>query len=150
MIDSTISSPASEPLDALSRELLTVRAADTPLDLEPHVDGLSRLAALGMVRARVRGGTTLGLAEAMMSVVREAAAGRLNPQRPEHVLAQLLFRVHPSTAGLDPVAARKRTREARRLTPRHFRAREEPRLCRLVAQAVLELAAEFDEAASGE
>lgn len=145
----TTPSPAPNPLDALSPELRVVRAADTALDLEPHVGRLSGLAALGVVQARICGGTTLGLAEAVMSVVEEAAR-RLNPERPEHALAQRLFRVHPATAHLDPIKARKRTQEARGLTARQFRAREEPRLCRLVAQAILELQAEWDAAAAAQ
>lgn len=143
----TTPAPVADVLDMLTREMLVVRPADTALDLEPRASGLHVLAGLGVVHARVRGGTTLGLAEAIMSVVREAAAKRLNPRRPEHLHAQLLFRVHPDTERLDPVKAREHARVARGLTARQFRAREEPRLCRLVAQAILELQAEHDEVA---
>lgn len=132
------------PLDDLSAELRIVRAAEVALDLEPRLHQLPMLAALEVVRTRVRGGTTLGLAQAIVSVVAEAA-GRLDHEQPEHVLAQLLFRVHPDTSGLHPAQARTHTQKASHVETRQFRARQEPRLCRLVAQAVLELQAEHGE-----
>jgi hypothetical protein len=137
----TTPQPLTDPLAVLAKELRAVRAADTAVDLEPRVDELRALLALAVVRARVRGGTALGKANAVISVVTEAAR-RFRPERPEHIAAQILFRVHPRTQGLTPARARRLAEEARGVGPRQFRAREELRLCRLVAQAILELEAE--------
>jgi hypothetical protein len=140
-------------LDALVPELARVREAGLErLELEADVASLPALAGLGVVTRRARGGTAVGTANAIAQVVREAAerldddpnlpgmADRSSPA----ALAQMLFRVHYDTRKLSVADARTRTQEASGVKDRQYRAHHEPRLLRLVAQALLELDNEDD------
>jgi hypothetical protein len=144
----------SQPsLDELVPELALVREAGLePLEIETAISSLPALAGLGVVCRRTRTGTELGTATAIAQVVREAA-DRLDddPDRPGPtdlpspvVLAQMLFRVHYATRELSAADARTYTQEASGVGDRQYRAHHEPRLLRLVAQALLELDREDD------
>ena len=143
---------AQPSLDDLVPELALVREAGLePLEVEPLLPRLERLAGLGVVQRGVRADTTLGLATSICRVVREAAVARLTDD-PDHpgprpslvAQAQMLLRVHYHTRELSPAEARTKTQEASGLGDRQYRARHEDRLLRLVAQAVLELDREDD------
>ena len=139
-------------LDDLVPELALVREAGLePIDVEPLLPRLERLAGLGVVQRGLRADTTLGLATSICRVVREAAVARLvdDPDhpgpRPSLVAqAQMLLRVHYHTRELSSADARTKTQETSGLGNRQYRARHEDRLLRLVAQAVLELDREDD------
>jgi hypothetical protein len=144
----------SQPsLDELVPELALVREARLePLEIETVISSLPVLADLGVVRRRTRADTPLGTATAIAQVVREAA-GRLDddPDRPGPgdlpspvALAQMLFRVHYATRRMSAADARTYTQEASGVGDRQYRAHHEPRLLRLVAQALLELDREDD------
>jgi hypothetical protein len=144
----------SQPsLDELVPELALVREAGLePLEIETVISSLPVLAELGLVRRRTRADTPLGTATAIAQAVREAV-GRLeeDPDRPGPrdspspiALAQMLFRGHYATRRISAAEARTYTQEASGVGDRQYRAHHEPRLLRLVAQALLELSREDD------
>ncbi|ABD11897.1 hypothetical protein CcI156_22790 [Frankia sp. CcI156] len=138
MADASRVGAVPDPLDQLTKELAPVRSAASPLDLEPLLRDLPALTGLGIVRGRVHAATSLGLATAVLAVVREAAAS-LDEAVPEHNQVHLLFRVHPKTARLTPAGARQAAQEVSGVEMRQFRFRQEGRLRRLVAQQLLEM-----------
>jgi hypothetical protein len=140
-------------LDQLARELGRVREAGLePLDIDPLVPSLPALAGLGVVRRRTRADTALGVATAIAQVVREAAerleddANRPGPEglASPVALAQMLFRVHYATRQSSAAEARIKTQESSGVADRQYRGHHEPRLLRLVAQALVELDREDD------
>ncbi len=145
--------PEQPSLDDLVSELSLVREAGMePLEVEPLLPQLPLLAALGVVRHWTHSETSLAAAMTLCQVTREAAE-RLadDPDRPgprdqatPEAQAQMLLRVHYRTRGLSPGEARKATQEASGVGDRQYRARQEARLLRLVAQAVLDLDREDD------
>ena len=139
-------------LDDLVAELALVREAGLdPLDVEPLLTGLPELSALGVVRHESRTETSLARAQSICAVVRHAAERLASDEPPSQpgtpppvVQAQYLFRTHYKTQALTSAEARVVTREASGLEDRQYRRRQEPRLLRLIAQAVLELDREDD------
>jgi hypothetical protein len=141
------------PLDELVPELALVREAGLePLAIEELLPALPALVGLGVVQRRARGRTPLGTARAIAQVVQEAVV-RLDddPDRPGPsallspvALAQQLFRMHYATREMTPAAARTKTRQSSGVGDRQYRAQHEPRLLRLVAQALVELDDEDD------
>jgi hypothetical protein len=145
--------PEQPSLDDLVPELTLVREAGLePLEVEPLVPLLPRLAALGVVRHRTHSETALATATTICQVTREATErladdpDRLGPrdQATPEAQAQMLFRVHYRTRGLMPGEARTATQEASGVGDRQYRARHEARLLRLVAQEILDLDREDD------
>jgi hypothetical protein len=149
-----VSQPGQQPsLDELAPELALVREVGLePLDVEALMSSLPALTGLGVVRRRVRVDTPLGVATAIAQVVEEAAvrleddADRPGPpgQPSPTALAQMLFRVHYNTRRLSAAEARTNTQEASGVGDRQYRAYHEPRLLRLVGQALIELDREDD------
>jgi hypothetical protein len=145
--------PEQPSLDDLVPELALVREAGLePLEAEPLVPQLPLLSALGVVRHRTHSATALAVATTICQVTREAAErladdpDRLGPADTPSLpaQAQMLLRVHYRTRELTPGEARKTTQEASGVGDRQYRARQEARLLRLVAQAVLDLDREDD------
>ncbi|WP_410669455.1 hypothetical protein [Amycolatopsis sp. cmx-4-68] len=135
-------------LDTLVPELALVRETGfDALELEQLLVRVPQLAALGVVRRRTAVTTSLGTATTLVQVVREATerlsaadhASSGGGQISTPAQAQMLFRVHYKTQQLSVGAARATTQQASGVADRQYRARHEPRLLRLVAQAVLEL-----------
>ncbi len=140
-------------LDDLVPELAIVREAGLePLELEPLVPELPLLAGLGVVRHRTHTSTALAVAATICQVVREAAERLIDdPDYPGPpglatpvAQAQMLLRVHYDTRRLTPAEARTKTRMSSGVGDRQYRARNEARLLRLVAQALLDLDQEDD------
>ena len=136
-----------QSLDELVQELARIReAALEPLEIQALVPTLPTLAGLGVVRRRTKMDTALGRATEMAHVVREAVQrldddptrpGPADPPSPA-ALAQMLFREHYDTRQLSAASARTWAQEKSGVADRQYRAYHEPRLLRLVAQAVLE------------
>jgi hypothetical protein len=134
-------------LDDLVPELARVREAGLePLDLEPRVSSLTFLTSLGVVRTQIGADTSLSRATACCHVVRQAV-GRLGnievedaPSQPSYTTqVQMLFRTHTDTDAMSVAEARTEVQECSGVEDRQYRARHEPRLLRLLAQAVLDL-----------
>ncbi len=140
-------------LDDLVPELALVREAGLePLEVEPLIPRLPRLAGLGVVRRRTHTDTALAVAASICHLTREATERLTDdhdhpgpPSQPTPIAkAQMLLRVHYATKSLSAAEARTKTREASGVGDRQYRARHEVRLLRLVAQALLGLDREDD------